>query len=149
MLNKPNGPGTIEWLGVIYKTILSSEATHGAMSIVESLSPVGSGPPRHVHEREDETFVLLTGRCRFWLEGDEFEKVPGETVFVPRGKEHTFQVTGSEPSRHLVVLTPGGFENFFADMARGRFRIPEDMTQIEESAKRNNMRFTGPPLGAG
>ena len=148
MLNTLNGPGTIEWLGVVYKTILSSEATGGAMSIVDSLSPVGSGPPRHVHEREDETFILLSGRCRFWLEGEKFEKGPGATVFVPRGKEHTFQVTGNEPSRHIVVLTPGGFENFFAEMARGNFRIPEDMPQIAESAARNNLRFTGPPLGA-
>ena len=138
--------GAIEWLGVQYKTILAPEQTGGTMSIVDSLSPAGSGPPRHVHMNEDETFVILTGTCKFWLEGEESTAGAGESVFIPRGKEHTFKVTGDEPCRHLVILTPGGFEAFFTDMAAGQCRIPEDMPAIEESAKRHNMAFTGPPL---
>ena len=136
----------IEWLGVHYKTILTPEESGGAMSIVDSLSPVGSGPPRHVHHNEDETFVMITGKCKVWIEGVETIAGPGESVFIPRGKEHTFKVIGDEPSRHLVILTPGGFEGFFADMAEGQCRIPEDMPAVEESAQRHNMSFTGPPL---
>jgi hypothetical protein len=67
---------------------------------------------------------------------------------VPRGREHTFRVAGVSPARHLIILTPGGFEGFFADMAAGQFRIPEDMDAILESAARHDLRFTGPPLGA-
>jgi mannose-6-phosphate isomerase-like protein (cupin superfamily) len=149
MLKSILGRDTIEWLGAHYKTILSSEATRGAMSIIDSVSPEGSGPPRHIHHKEDETFVILTGECEFWIEGETFFRGPGETAFVPRGKEHTFRVVGNLPCRHLVILTPGGFEGFFADMARGAFRIPEDMEQVNESAARHNLSFTGPPLGAG
>ena len=138
--------GAIEWLGVQYKTILTPEQTGGSMSIVDSWSPAGSGPPRHVHNNEDETFVIMTGACKFWLEGDEFTAGAGESVFIPRGKEHTFKVVGDEPCRHLVILTPGGFEGFFAEMATGQCRIPEDMPAIEKSAKQHNMAFTGPPL---
>ena len=138
--------GAIEWLGVQYKTILTPEQTGGLMSIVDSWSPAGSGPPRHVHKNEDETFVILTGICKFWLEGEEFTASAGESVFIPRGKEHTFKVAGDEPCRHLMILTPGRFEGFFADMAAGQCRIPEDMPAIEESAKRHNLAFTGPPL---
>ena len=69
MLDELAGPDVIGWLGVRYKTILPASETHGAMSIVDSLSPAGSGPPRHVHEREDEPFILLSGECEFWLEG--------------------------------------------------------------------------------
>lgn len=137
---------TIEWLGVRYKTILTAEETGGAMSIVDSLSPVGSGPPRHVHQNEDETFVMITGTCKIWIEGIETIAGPGESVFIPRGKEHTFKVIGDEPSRHLVILTPGGFEGFFQDMADGQCKIPEDMPAIEASATKHNMTFTGPPL---
>lgn len=136
----------LEWLGVTYKTILDSKETGGAMSIVDSTSPVGSGPPRHIHHNEDETFVILTGVCRVWLEGEEQVLRAGESAFIPRSKEHTFKVIGDEPSRHLVILTPGGFEGFFADMATGQFEIPGDMPAIAESGKRHNMTFTGPPL---
>lgn len=142
------GAGTVEWLGVTYKTILSTDESGRAISVVDSVSPIGSGPPRHIHHAEDETFILLSGECEFWLEGETFIRGPGETVFVPKGAEHTFRVVGSIPSRHLVIFTPGGFEGFFADMARGQFRIPEDMAAIEESAGRHNLTFTGPPLGA-
>ena len=138
--------GATEWLGVQYKTILRPDQTGGAMSIVDSWSPAGSGPPRHVHQNEDETFVIVDGTCRFWLEGEEFTAGAGESVFIPRGKEHTFKVTNDGPCRHFVILTPGGFDGFFADMAAGQCRIPEDMPAIEESAKRHNMAFTGPPL---
>ena len=148
MLDELSGPNVHEWLGVRYKTILSPAESGGAMSIVDSESPTGSGPPRHVHEREDEVFIVLTGECEFWLEGQTFRKGPGETAFIPRGREHTFRVVGDQPSRHLLVLTPGGFEGFFADMARGGFRIPEDMEQVGASAARHNLLFTGPPLGA-
>ena len=138
---------TIEWLGVYYRTILASAATGGAMSIVDSLSPIGSGPPRHIHEREDETFALLSSCCEFWMEGETFTKRAGEAMFVPRGVEHTFRVIGDMPSRHLVILTPGGFEGFFAEMSAGQFQIPRDMEMIAKSAGRHRLRFTGPPLG--
>lgn len=138
--------GAIEWLGVRYKTILSPKQSKGAMSIVDSWSPMGSGPPRHVHEQEDETFVMISGTCKVWIEGEEVIVGPGESVFIPRGTNHTFKVIGEEPSRHLVILTPGGFEGFFAEMAEGQFQIPEDMPAIEQSAKRYHLTFTGPPL---
>ncbi len=147
MNNSLTHPDTLEWLGVRYKTILRASDAGGVMSIVDSESPAGSGPPRHVHEREDETFVVLTGSCEFWLEGHRFIRGAGETAFIPRGREHTFRVVGDESSRHLLILTPGGFEDFFADMARGQYRIPEDMEQVTTSAAQRGLRFTGPPLG--
>jgi quercetin dioxygenase-like cupin family protein len=136
----------LEWLGVTYKTILAPKDSGGAMSIVDSTSPIGSGPPRHIHHAEDETFVILTGAVRVWLEGEELILNAGESAFIPRGKEHTFKVIGDEPCRHLVILTPGGFEGFFADMAAGQFAIPDDMPSIVEAGERHNMTFTGPPL---
>lgn len=142
------GAGAIEWLGVHYKTLLATAETGGALSVVDSVSPPDSGPPRHVHHDADETFVVLSGDVEFWMEGDSFVRGPGQAAFVPRGKEHTFRVVSDRPSRHLVMLTPGGFEGFFTEMAAGRFRIPDDMAAIEESAARHNLTFTGPPLGA-
>jgi quercetin dioxygenase-like cupin family protein len=139
---------TLNWLGTSYSTILSTESSGGTMSIVDSTSPAGSGPPRHVHADADETFVVLSGRCEFWMAGKTFARGPGETAFIPRGTEHTFRVLGDVESRHLVILTPGGFEGFFAEMAKGGYRIPEDMGTVMGIAARYHLTFTGPPLGA-
>ncbi|MGR3714591.1 MAG: cupin domain-containing protein [Shimia sp.] len=141
------GPDAMEWLGVRYRTILSAKDTGGAISVTDSVSPSGSGPTRHIHHDANEIFVMLTGDSEFWLEGDRFTRGPGQTVFVPRGKEHTFRIVSDVPARHLVILTPGGFENFFSEMANGKFRIPEDMPKIEAIAARYKLTFTGPPLG--
>lgn len=146
MKDQADARETLEWLGVTYRTILRPEETGGAMSIVDSTSPPDSGPPRHVHKAEDETFVILSGACRLWMAGNERILSAGESAFIPRGTEHTFRVIGDMPCRHLVILTPGGFEGFFADMARGGYRIPEDMEAINASAQKHNMAFTGPPL---
>lgn len=140
------GPDAIEWAGVLYKTILPSAATGGALSITDSLSTPNSGPPRHIHHDADEAFYVMTGLCEFWLEGQRFTRGPGESAFIPRGKEHTFRILGAEPCRHLVILTPGGFEGFFAEMAAAQFRIPQDLEAIMESGQRFHMTFTGPPL---
>lgn len=137
----------IEWLGTHYLTTLTTAETGGAMSITDSVSPPGFGPPRHIHHDADEAFVILSGDAEFWLAGDRFLRGPGRPVFIPRGTEHTFRIVGDNPCRHLVILTPGGFEGFFAEMAAGNFSIPEDMDAITESAERHNMTFTGPPLG--
>jgi quercetin dioxygenase-like cupin family protein len=140
------GPDALEWLGVTYRTILGTSHTGGAISIIDSVSPPQSGPPRHVHHDADETFVLLSGDAEFWLEGERFTRGPGETAFIPRGREHTFRVISNTACRHLVIMTPGGFEGFFAEMAAGGFQIPGDMATIAEIAARYHLSFTGPPL---
>src|SRR5688500_8299468 len=108
MRDELSGPGVGDWLGAEYKTVLTSAGTDGTMSIVDSVNPAGSGMLRHVHEREDETFVLLSSECEFWIEGQTIRRRAGESVFVPRGREHTFRVVASDPCRHLFILTPGG-----------------------------------------
>jgi mannose-6-phosphate isomerase-like protein (cupin superfamily) len=148
MKNTDLGSGSVEWLGTHYRTTLTTAETGGAISVTDSVSPPETGPPRHVHHDADETFVILTGDAEFWLAGERFIRGPGETVFIPRGTEHTFRIVSETPSRHLVIMTPGGFEAFFVEMAAGQFQIPHDMPAIAESAAHHNLSFTGPPLSA-
>ena len=114
------------------------------MCVVDSTSPAQPGPPRHVHAREDECFVVLEGEDEFWVAGQTFRRSAGQAAFIPRGVEHTYRSVTA--SRHLVILTPGGLEGFFADMAQNVYRIPQDMGPIVESAARHHLSFTGPPL---
>lgn len=138
--------GAIEWLGTKYKALLTSDLSGKQISVTDSVSPSQSGPPRHIHHDADETFVILTGEIGFWLDGRTQICGAGTSIFIPRGTPHTFLVLSDAPSRHLVIMTPGGFEGFFAEMAAGQFAIPDDMPQIEESAARFNLSFVGPPL---
>ncbi|WP_052764116.1 cupin domain-containing protein [Microvirga massiliensis] len=75
--------GNIELLGDRYRAILPAVESDGAISIVDSLGPAGSGAPRYVHEREDETVVVLTGECASWTEGETIVKGTGESVLCP------------------------------------------------------------------
>lgn len=134
----------LDWNGTTYRTILSAAESGGALSIVASTCPALSGPPRHVHAREDEVFVVLEGEVEFWMGGALLRRGAGGTAFVPRGTEHTFRTLTE--ARMLTILTPAGFEGFFAEMAKGAFCIPEDMPAVLESAARHHLTFTGPPL---
>lgn len=142
------GPEAIDWGGVRYLPLLTTEESGGALSITTATSPPASGPPLHVHHDADETFVIHAGRHLFVLEGETFEKGPGDVVFIPRGKEHTFQILGTETAHHTIILTPGGFEGFFREMAEKACRIPEDMETVVAVAERFHLTFVGPPLPA-
>lgn len=139
----------LNWLGTSYRTLLSAADSGGGMGVFESTCPPGSGPPRHIHHAEDEAICVLSGDLRIWCEGETFACGPGDLAFVPRGREHTFQVVSEHPARLLAVLTPGGFEGFFQEVSQRQCRIPEDMGQVVEIGQRFNISFTGPPLEAG
>jgi quercetin dioxygenase-like cupin family protein len=138
-------PVTVEWMGTRYKILLTNDKTRN-IGMFESLDQPGYGPPRHIHHQEDEAFYLLSGEVEFWLAGRRSLHGPGEVVFVPRGVEHTFQIVGNLPARMLTVMTPGGFEGFFAEVSRAQLSIPNDMSAITEIGSRFHLTFTGPPL---
>ena len=141
------GEGAFEWIGAWYKTILSSGDSEGKISVIDCMSPPGFGPPRHIHHNQDETFVIVTGRIEFWLEGVHLVRGPGETAYIPKGREHTFRIAGEEWSRHFLTSTPGGFDAFLEEMGRQGLGFLQDMERIVKSARRHALEFTGPPLG--
>jgi len=141
-------PYTVQWLGTSYRICLTAEQTASRLGMFESLDQPGYGPPRHIHNDEDETFQIQSGEVEFWMNGQTCIAGPGCVVHVPRGTEHTFRVLGDRPARMLTVMTPGGFEGFFAEMAKHKCRIPDDMDQIAAIGARFGLTFTGPPLGA-
>lgn len=95
--------------------LLDAAATGGAISLVEIAVPPGSGPLPHVHGREDETYHVLAGEVVFTVDGERHVVRAGGTAFGPRGIPHEFHNEGTETARLLVVVTPGGFEEYFAE----------------------------------
>ena len=92
--------------------------TLGRLTVLEGrMAPQLAGPPAHVHSGHDETFVVIEGRMRFRT-GDTFSTaVPGETVFASRQLAHGFNNPFDDPARYIAILTPSGYENYFARVA--------------------------------
>jgi mannose-6-phosphate isomerase-like protein (cupin superfamily) len=86
-------------------------------SLVEHpMGPRALAAPLHRHNREDEYSFVLEGRMGALLGDDVVEAGPGDLVFKPRGQWHTFWNAGDEPCRILEIISPAGFEDFFAEL---------------------------------
>ena len=87
--------------------------TGGMYTLVESSRMnVNDGPGLHLHTREDETFVVLEGRYRFFVGEEELMGDHGAVVFCPRDTPHRFEVVAPQ-SRLLHLFTPGGIDDYF------------------------------------
>ena len=95
--------------------LITGEQTGGAFFMAEVLVPPGGGPPPHIHHREDETFYLQQGTLTIQVDGNTLKASPGACVCLPRGVAHSFKNTGDVDAKFLVVTTPAGLENFFAE----------------------------------
>ncbi|MGW4526780.1 cupin domain-containing protein [Amycolatopsis sp. NPDC004378] len=65
----------------------------GISVIRESTDVVGSGPRLHRHPYA-ETFVIIRGRARFTVDGEERDGAAGDVLVVPAGVPHKFAVLG-------------------------------------------------------
>jgi mannose-6-phosphate isomerase-like protein (cupin superfamily) len=95
---------------------LSAEDSGGQMTVLEEVPPMVD-TPLHVHSREDELFYIVEGEHIITLGEQEHRLGPGEAIFAPRGIPHAQRRVEPGVGRELVVLTPGGFEQFFRDLA--------------------------------
>jgi mannose-6-phosphate isomerase-like protein (cupin superfamily) len=98
--------------------VLRGEDTGGRFALVEhTIGPRALAAPMHVHEREDEYSYVLAGRIGVQIGDDVLEAGPGELVLKPRGIAHAFWNPGDEEARVLEIVSPAGFEQYFADLA--------------------------------
>jgi quercetin dioxygenase-like cupin family protein len=112
----PHGPDrSIGSIGVGFR--LGGEHTGGQVAIVEHPFPPGALVPPHVHTREDEFSIVTAGEIGFRSGSDEVVLGPGGYIVKPRGELHTMWNAGTGEARMIEVITPAGFERFFAELA--------------------------------
>jgi uncharacterized cupin superfamily protein len=105
----------LQRLGVRF--MIGSAQTAGAFSIVEHpMEPRSLAAPYHTHSREDEYSIVLEGEVSFALDGRVIVGRPGDTIFKPRDVRHTFWNAQEQPARILEIISPGGFEDYFAEV---------------------------------
>lgn len=143
------------WYGDgLFEFLVPEAATGGALSVLRATMPEGFSPPRHIHTREDEVFVVVEGDLCFEIDGRRQLAGPGTSVFMPRGVPHTFRVESASASV-LGVMAPGQFEQLFRNLSvpAGERRLPEpgtvplDIPAVMAEQARLGTEVVGPPMG--
>jgi quercetin dioxygenase-like cupin family protein len=143
-------PGNSFWyVNQLMSALAEGEDTGGRLTVYEILFPPDSGPPLHVHEREDEAFYVLEGSLSVRMGDEEFEVPAGSFTFQPRGIPHTFR-SSTDGARVLLLVVPSGLEGFFRTLGRPaeamtlpppRPPSPEQLAQMEAALADHGCRY--------
>jgi mannose-6-phosphate isomerase-like protein (cupin superfamily) len=132
MSAKVIGPddGAAGFLGSIgVRFVVDGAEAGGGFALVEHpMSARALAAPLHRHTREDEYSYVLEGSLGALLGDEVVIAKPGDLVFKPRGQWHTFWNAGDTPARILEIISPAGFEDFFAELdgVGGAIQAPPD-----------------------
>jgi quercetin 2,3-dioxygenase len=108
------GEGPRHELGGQLQTLLiGSEQTNGKLTMTTVEMPKGPGLPAHAHERTYEALMVLEGRLRVTLDGDERVLTRGDTASIPAGTVHAYSGDGHY-TKVLTMSAPGGLERVIA-----------------------------------
>ncbi|HWM08395.1 MAG TPA: cupin domain-containing protein [Solirubrobacteraceae bacterium] len=113
----PTARGTQFWFfGMLAEIKASAAVTGGQYTLLEITAPAGLQTPLHVHYRDDEGFYVLDGSVTIEVGEETVELGPGQHAYGPRNIPHRFTV-GPDGAHMIWVLTPGGFDDFVADVS--------------------------------
>jgi quercetin dioxygenase-like cupin family protein len=156
--------GKSGFLGTIgVRFMIDGDEAHGNFSLVEHpMSPHALAAPLHRHTREDEYSYVLEGRIGALLGDDVVVGGPGDLIFKPRNQWHTFWNAGDESARILEIISPAGFERFFAALVDlggvtgaqpqiladlcARYGMEIDPESVPQLVERFDLRFPGEPI---
>jgi quercetin dioxygenase-like cupin family protein len=115
---QPGEGQTLSGLGNAITVKAVSETTGGNYGLIEySAAPNFHGPPPHIHPDMEEAFYILEGEFAFRLGVDTIRAPAGAFALIPRGTVHTFWNPGDRPAKFLLIVSPGGFERYFQELA--------------------------------
>jgi quercetin dioxygenase-like cupin family protein len=107
--------GSLGSIGVRF--MIDGAETGDTFALVEHpMPPRALAAPLHRHSREDEYSFVLEGRVGALLGDEVVYGEAGDLIFKPRGQWHTFWNAGDTPARLLEIISPAGFEHFFAEL---------------------------------
>ena len=156
--------GKAGFLGSIgVRFMIDGAESGGGFSLVEHpMSARALAAPLHRHTREDEYSYILEGRVGALLGDEVVVGGPGDLIFKPRNQWHTFWNAGDEPARLLEIISPAGFEQFFAELVDlggvgqaepqvfadlcARFGLDMKPDSIPGLVERFDLRFPGEPM---
>src|SRR3712207_1651555 len=158
--------GETVWLRKLgIRFMIKGEETQGNFALVEHpIGPRALAAPMHTHEREDEYTYVLEGEIGVQVGEEVLVARPGDLVFKPRGVPHAFWNATDELARALEIISPAGFERYFAELAplfppankgpldeeavgavRATYGLEMDMGSIPVLAERYGLVVDAPP----
>jgi len=139
-------------LGVDWK--IDAAATGRRFSVVHHpMAPRALAAPLHRHRNEDEYSYVLEGTLGALLGDDVVAAGPGTWVHKPRGQWHTFWNAGDTPCHLIEVISPGGFEDYFREVAahwgdleafariNAKYDLDMDFDSVPALCQRFGLRF--------
>jgi quercetin dioxygenase-like cupin family protein len=156
--------GKAGFLGSIgVRFMIDGAAAGQRFAVVEHpMGPRALAAPLHRHDREDEYSWVIEGRVGALLGEEVVIGGPGDLIFKPRGQWHTFWNASDEPARILEIISPAGFEQFFAELVDlggvtqtsphafadlcARYQLEMDPDSVPGLVERFNLRFPSEPL---
>ena len=126
---------------------VSAEDSEETLAFFHLVAPPMSGPPRHVHTREDELFYILEGELVFELDGERHTVRAGDTVYLRRGVVHAYQNFTTSDARLLIATTPGVFSGFFVELSAVTplGGLPP-LDELDAISTKYGMTRLGPPM---
>lgn len=130
----PEQGETLEWAGpVAGKVSIMVDPVKtgdtGLCVLVQTLEP-GAAIPVHRHEKAEQVFFVLSGRCRVSLAGQEMDIGAGTTVHVPKAVPHGVANIGEGLVALLETTSPSGFQELFRKLAKLGEPEAEDIARI-------------------
>lgn len=103
--------------GETFEFQTSAKSGDGVFRFRWTLAAGKKGPPEHVHDDEAETFHVVSGTLRIWIDGTSRDLGPGDTVTVEPGARHRFLNPGSDPVIVHVSLNGTRMEDALVPLA--------------------------------
>jgi quercetin dioxygenase-like cupin family protein len=158
----PSEIDSVELGGFGARFMIGAEDTDGSFALVEHpTQPRALGSPLHKHANEDEYTLVLEGRVGVQLGDEVVSGEPGDLIFKPRGQWHAFWNPSNELTRILEVISPAGFETYFADLGEvfaagppdpeklgavaAKYELEVDPESIPRLAQEHGLQLSGPP----
>jgi len=125
-------PGSFE-----VKVRVRSSHTNGVLAVIEETLVSKPFVTPHVH-RNDVWVYVLNGEIGVLVGDDIATARAGDWALKPRDVQHAMWNSGDQPARIVEVLTPGGSEAWFEELAgleRG------DSDGFERACRRDGIEF--------
>ena len=126
--------------GERFSVRVSSEETGGAYTMLEIVADHRNGTPMHVHQNEDEHFIVLEGIAHLAYGKKTADAPAGTNITVGKGIPHAWCNLSESPLHMLVLFMPGGLDELF------RMAAKDDDLNIAALLDKFGTRMIGPTL---